>query len=105
MNKYLKYFLFLTFIFLTSCQNIKDGLTGKKSETSDEFLVQKKNPLVLPPEFDLLPEPKDAMIDEEEIKNEEIELLLGTIDDESKKASDDNFKSFEDFILEKINQN
>ena len=45
------YFLILLFllpIFLNACQSIKDGLSGKKSENSDEFLVQKKNALVVP---------------------------------------------------------
>jgi hypothetical protein len=32
-------------IFLNACQGIKDGLSGRKSENSDEFLVQKKMPL------------------------------------------------------------
>ena len=42
-------FLIVLFsIFLTSCQSIKDGLSGSKSENSDEFLVQKKNHLVMP---------------------------------------------------------
>ena len=32
---------------LTACQSVKDGLTGAKSENSDEFLVKKKNILVM----------------------------------------------------------
>ena len=35
-------FLFLVLFVLTSCQSIKDGLSGNKGENSDEFLVQKK---------------------------------------------------------------
>ena len=50
--------LLLLFILLSSCQAIKDGLTGKKNNNSDEFLVKKKNPLELPPDFDELPSPK-----------------------------------------------
>ena len=60
-----------------SCQSIKDGLSGNKSENSDEFLVQKKSPLVLPPKFLELPQPKDK--DEENIQLEEeidIEKIL-----------------------------
>ena len=49
-----------------SCQSIKDGLSGKKSENSDEFLVQKKSPLVLPPKFLELPQPKDKNDDSDE---------------------------------------
>jgi hypothetical protein len=43
---------------LSACQSVKDGLTGKKQNNTDEFLVEKKNPLVLPPEFNILPEPE-----------------------------------------------
>ena len=35
-------FVLVMIIFLTSCQSVKDGLSGRKSENSDEFLVQKK---------------------------------------------------------------
>ena len=51
-------------IFLvTSCadswSNVKRGLTGAKQQSTDEFLVQKKDPLILPPDFDSLPSPSD----------------------------------------------
>ena len=53
-------------IFLvTSCadswSNVKRGLTGEKKNTTDEFLVQKKDPLILPPDFDSLPSPSDKV--------------------------------------------
>ena len=43
-----KLFLLLIIISLYSCQSVKDALSGKKYESSDEFLVIKKNPLVEP---------------------------------------------------------
>ena len=43
---------------LSSCTSVKNALTGKKSDNSDEFLIIKKNPLVMPPDYDELPEPK-----------------------------------------------
>ena len=60
INKF--YIFFLSFlIFITSCQGLKEGLVGnKRSKSSDEFLVQKKNPLVLPPDFETLPTPKST---------------------------------------------
>ena len=47
MNK----FVLLIFVstFLISCQSVKDGLTGVKRNNSDEFLIEKKNPLIQPP--------------------------------------------------------
>ncbi len=49
MNK--NFSLIILLFVLCSCQGVKDALTGKKYENSDEFLVIKKNPLILPPNF------------------------------------------------------
>ena len=59
-------------ILLQNCGGVKDALTGqKRSEQSDEFLVKKKNPLVLPPDFEKLPTPSDTNVIEE---NDEFDL-------------------------------
>ena len=55
-----KIFLIILLLTLSSCQGVKNALTGKKYENSDEFLVIKKNPLILPPNFNDLPSPKDV---------------------------------------------
>ena len=49
--------LFLTIAFLTfqSCQTVKEGFTSQKKKSTDEFLVEKKSTLVMPPEFNELP--------------------------------------------------
>ncbi len=56
-------FLMLLIFLVTSCadswSNVKRGLTGAKQKSTDEFLVQKKDPLILPPDFDSLPSPSD----------------------------------------------
>ena len=50
----------LSLILLNSCTGFSDAIQGKKrSENSDEFLVQKKNPLTAPPDMDELPVPSD----------------------------------------------
>ena len=67
-------------IFLTSCQSVKDGLSGRKSENSDEFLVQKKNPLVLPPDFTKLPKPNDNLEEIDEINRIEEETDIKKTD-------------------------
>ena len=92
--------------FLFSCQSIKDGLSGRKSENSDEFLVQKKNPLVMPPDFMNLPKPSDENLDEEILLIDEetdIKKIL-EIDENDRKTSDKNFKKAEEFVLENIKQ-
>ena len=56
-------FLMLLIFLVTSCAdtwgNVKRGLTGAKKQSTDEFLVQKKDPLILPPDFESLPSPSD----------------------------------------------
>ena len=53
-------FLIVIFVtFISGCSSIKDTLTGvTKQKNTDEFLVKKKNPLVLPPNFNDLPKPQ-----------------------------------------------
>ena len=57
--------IFLITIFITSCggsfDSVKRGLTGAKKIQADEFLVQKKDPLILPPDFENLPTPDERI--------------------------------------------
>ena len=98
--------LLLVLIAVSACQSIKDGLTGKKNSNLDEFLVQKKNPLVLPPDYNKLPEPETLGIknnaDEEDL---EINLgkSLGAIKKTTKIKTTNG--SLEKSIIEKIKNN
>jgi len=97
--------LSLIFVFfLTSCQSVKDGLSGKKSENSDEFLVQKKNPLVTPPDYLKLPKPKDQeLADESLLIDEETDVQkILEINKDSNDTPKDKFGSAEKFVLENI---
>ena len=66
--------LLVTIILLSGCQNLKDGLSGDKKSNSDEFLIEKKSPLVLPPEFSQLPKP-ESLNNEEKHNQGEIDLM------------------------------
>ena len=104
----IKNFILLVLVLLLySCQSVKDALTGKKYESSDEFLVIKKNPLVVPPDFQSLPEPNDPVeMSREDTIEAEIDDILSSIkieeeiDDEFEGSS--NNSSTEDFVLEQI---
>ena len=101
MNK--NYFFLILLFLLCSCQSVKDALTGKKYESSDEFLVIKKNPLVMPPNFNDLPTPKDVAetTQIENIENE-IEDLLSSIKDNEEVSESSSSSDTESFVLEKI---
>ncbi len=63
-----------TLVLLNGCQSIKDTLTLKKQQNVDEFLIEKKNPLVVPPEFSKLPKPRKKIEEENTKKNDKIDL-------------------------------
>ena len=90
------------FVLVGGCQDIKQGLTGQKQDNSDEFLVKKKNKLVLPPDFEKLPTP--TISTEEENYDEDIKKLLGltSTNNKTKKIVKEKSK-IESKILEKIN--
>jgi len=97
------FLVILIFNFLTGCQSMKEGLTLQKQKGADEFLVEKKNPLVQPPEFGKLPTPTDPNIDEKNNDENNIEELLGL---ENTNQQSIEFESspnnIEENILEKI---
>ena len=97
------FFLIFLLLILCSCQSVKDALTGKKYENSDEFLVIKKNPLILPPNFNDLPTPKDvADITQIEAIENEIEDLLSSMKDKDEITESSSSSDTESFVLEKI---
>ena len=95
-------------VMLTACQNVKDGLSLKKKNNSDEFLVEKKNPLTTPPDFEELPEPSVLT---QSNQNVEQEINLKTIlkkektKGKTKSVSQTSDSSIEKTILEKIKDN
>ena len=103
--KKIKVMLFLTIVFFTfqSCQTIKEGFTSQKKKSTDEFLVEKKSPLVMPPDFNELPLPKiSENIEENEPENNIEKLISNNNSSESSGVQD---KNFENSIIEKIKQN
>ena len=100
--------LLIFLVFLNACQSVKDGLGGRKQENSDEFLVEKKHPLELPPDYGELPTPKTDK-DENKISekiDEEIEKLFKNVEEsESTTSTSDTNRSAEDFVLKHIKNN
>ena len=110
MKNLFKNTLFILLILgaLSACQSVKDGLTGKKQTNSDEFLVKKKNPLSLPPDFENLPEPitsnKNDDKNDTEISLKEI-LTKNANTKNTVSVSETSISSLEKEVLEKIKSN
>ena len=102
-NKYI--FLIFILFLLNACQTIQDGLAGNKNKNSDEFLIEKKNPLEIPPDFGSLPKPKTESENADQAKEieKEIEKLLQLSETDTSFENKD--KSAEDFVLKQIKKN
>ena len=102
-----KIFLYFLFIFIfSSCQSIKENLSMKKKKSVDEFLIEKKNPLVVPPEFSKLPVPKsqDENIENNVNKEEDLDLskvLTETETTEPTNSSNELEKSISNILNKK----
>jgi len=96
-------FLMLLIFLVTSCAdtwgNVKRGLTGAKQNSTDEFLVQKKDPLILPPDFESLPSPSDRDEAIEEMSSFEKTLKQAS---ETEITASSTGSSTEDSILKQI---
>ena len=107
MNKIFKIFKLLFFLlFLYSCGSVGEALQGKKrSDQGDEFLIDKKNPLIMPPDFDKLPKPGETNVKStKQIQNEDsnIKNLLKNSEIQEEVSSSEPSTSIESSILKKI---
>ena len=99
--------LLIFMITLNSCGTIKEGFVSKKKNSTDEFLVKKKSPLVMPPEFGELPVPGNNNQEQKNDENSDIKsLITGSANETSKSQNSSNQNTnFETSILEKIKNN
>ena len=93
-------FIYLTFVFLNGCAAVQESFSSNKKTGSDAFLVEKKAPLVMPPNYEELPIPKPENQQNEE-KSDNIKKLISN-DDSNEIISSENNNSLEKNILEKI---
>ena len=107
MIKNIKSSLLIIFstILISSCSSVQKALDPQNKNTSDEFLVEKKSPLSMPPSFEELPVPSNQKVTGENQKNNIKSLITDkNINDEKLKKVESD-KDFEQSILDKIKNN
>ena len=95
-------FLLITSFVLVSCSGLSDAgkvLRNEKIRSTDEFLVKKRNPLVLPPDFNEIPEP-GSMKNNKASEEEKIKKILKA--PKNKNANKNKSSSIEESILDQI---
>jgi hypothetical protein len=94
-------------LMISNCNTVKKAFDPERKNSSEEFLVEKKSPLSMPPEFDELPVPQTKM-QENQNQNQSVDIKeLITEKSLNQKELDevDNLdKSFEKNLLDKINK-
>ena len=100
--------LLILIVILTfnNCSTVKKAFDPERKNSSDEFLVEKKSPLSMPPDFDELPTPQNQNT-EIEAKEGELKVLLEDLsksDNQINNQEQDN-SEIESSIIEKIKNN
>ena len=103
MKQFKFYILIAAVLLFSSCSSLKEGFVNQKKNNSDEFLVEKKSPLVMPPDYNELPIPNEENINKE--SNEIKSLISKSKSGENEENFDEKSSSFEGSILEKIKNN
>ena len=106
MIRYIKFSLLiiLSTIILSNCGVVQQAFDPQNKNTSEEFLIEKKSPLSIPPSFEELPVPSNEKVDEEsQLKN--IESLIGEKNGDKKLETVESDQNFEQSILDKIKNN
>ncbi len=108
MQKILNKIIIVIFFLITACasswDDVKKGLGGEKRTSTDEFLVRKKEPLVMPPKWKNLPEPGGVMTSDDEVMEvTDIEELINLGKDKESSANyEQGNVDLEESILKKI---
>ncbi len=106
MNKI--FFFIILGLLIQNCSTMKEGFRSQKKNSTDEFLVEKKSPLVMPPEYGSLPLPDIENNEAQELEDDQndIKKLLTNNDELNKDNTNTKEKKLNfESILEKIKNN
>ena len=106
MIKNIKSSLLIIFstILISSCGSAQKAFDPQNKNTSEEFLVEKKSPLSIPPSFEELTVPSNEKVNKESQINN-IESLITEESNNEKLETVESDKDFEQSILDKIKNN
>jgi len=97
-------FILLSLFFLASCGGFQEAgqvLRNEKIKTTDEFLVKKRDPLVLPPDYNEIPEPGEISA-KQKTEEDKIKKILKAPKEDNNSGAKERGSSVENSILKKI---
>ena len=104
MKYYKILFCFCLILFVQSCAAVKEGFSNQKKNNTDEFLVEKKAPLVMPPNYNELPIHNEGDLSTEKNNNNVKDLISSSEDQKSVSTDSNSANSIEKSVLDKIKQ-
>ena len=95
------FIILITLFLINACSGLKENLSLKKKQGVDEFLIKKKSPLTVPPDFSSLPKPRTT-IEEEEDTSIDLKKVLSNSNEKKEISSSNNLeKSISDILNKK----
>ena len=96
----------MTSLFFYGCNTVKEAFDPQRKNSSEEFLVEKKSPLTMPPDFEKLPVPQtDKQITQDEGKDIESLIIENDQNGDQSNETESSDEDFEKLILDKIKSN
>jgi PBP1b-binding outer membrane lipoprotein LpoB len=96
--------IIISTVLISSCGSVQKAFDPQNKNTSEEFLVEKKSNLSIPPSFEELPVPSNEKVNKENQINK-IESLITEDSNNEKLETVEPDKDFEQSILDKIKNN
>ena len=96
--------ILIFFILITSCTGFEEAgkvLRNQKTNTTDEFLIEKKEPLVMPPDYNKMPAP-DSIEKKRVDDKDKIKKVLNSENTIIKKNNETRTTEIENSIIERI---
>ena len=94
-------FYLLLFVLVSGCETVKKGL-GMEKDKPNEFLIEKRDPLVLPPDYKILP-PHSKTV-KKETKENSLKSVLDQSLTKTKNSSNSTTKSSSNLEQEILKQ-
>ena len=97
--------ILIIFLLVSACTNLDEAkkvLKNEKTSSTDEFLVKKKEPLTLPPDFDKLPLPNSISENKDNSLSNEEKIKKILTSDEENLSEIGNSSNLEETIIKQI---
>ena len=97
--------ILIIFLLVSACTNLDDAkkvLKNEKTSSTDEFLVKKKEPLTLPPDFDKLPLPNSISENKDNSLSNEEKIKKILTSEEENLSESGNSSNLEETIIKQI---